>query len=48
MDVTSNHSIRQSVAGHIGLAQVYVSSTAQGLRLNLENDALTLLIRHII
>jgi len=41
MDVTSNHSIRQSVAEHICLTQAYVSDTAEGLRLNLHNGAVT-------
>ena len=39
MDVTSNHSIRQSVAEHICLTQAYVPVTTEGLRLNLRNGA---------
>jgi hypothetical protein len=41
MDVTSNHSIRKSVAAHICLTHAYVSGTAEGLPLNLRNGALT-------
>ena len=39
--MTSNHTIRQSVAEHICLTQTYTSGTAEGLRLNLRNGALT-------
>jgi hypothetical protein len=39
--VTSNHSIRQSVAAHFCLTQAYVSGTAEGLCLNLRNGAFT-------
>jgi len=41
MDVTSNHSIRQSVAEHTCLTQTYVSVTAEGLPFNLRIGALT-------